>query len=74
MQQQLVQREAVLQVLDKAPDGYKFLARLSDDPCEVLRGYYSGSEKPSSNGLSRSEARFSKLEEHLKEWLIANLE
>ena len=32
-------REAIIGVLDKAPDGYKLLAKLVDDPYELLRDY-----------------------------------
>ena len=70
-------REAILQVLDRAPDGYKFLARLAEDPCEVLQEHDLNSMKRAalaSSDLRPIEPRDGKLKGRLKEWLIAELQ
>ena len=70
-------REAILQVLDRAPYGYKFLARLAEDPCEVLQEHDLNSMKRAalaSGDLRLIESRDGKLKGRLKEWLIAELQ
>ena len=59
-------REDVLQLLDEAPDGYKYLARLIKDPYELLQGGALNSYDP-------HKRRNGKPEELLKNWLIARL-
>jgi hypothetical protein len=69
-------REAILRVLDRAPDGYKLLAQLIDDPCELVRDYDPNSQEnaPSAPGNScHTRPRASKLHEMLRTWLIAGL-
>ena len=69
-------REAILQVLDRAPDGYKFLARLVEDPCELLQGYELNSEEEAaldSGDMRHTKPRVGKSEELLKKWLITRL-
>ena len=67
-------REAVLRVLDTAPDGYKLLARLVDDPCDLVRDYdpRSGGRASAQGVCGRS--RGAKLQERLRIWLIAGLQ
>jgi len=75
-QRALFSREAVDRVLDKSPDGYKLLARLVDDPYELLREYEPGSEGSVScavSGPRRGRRRGDKLQEQLRQWLIAGL-
>lgn len=70
-----ISREAVHRVLDKSPDGYKLLARLVDDPCELLRDCEPGSGEGmglASRGNGRSLR--GKLQEQLREWLVAGLQ
>jgi hypothetical protein len=57
-------REAILGVLDRAPDGYKLLAKLVDDPCELVRA--------SSPGDGRTQ--HAKLEGQLRSWLVCALQ
>ena len=67
-------REAVFRVLDRAPDGYKLLARLVEDPCDLVSDY-----DPRNGGLmaapgaTRPRSRGGKLREQLRAWLIAGL-
>ena len=66
-------REAILQVLDEAPDGYKFLARLVEDPCELLQGYEPNSKEEAaldSGDMCHTKPQVDKPEELLKKWLI----
>jgi len=66
-------REVILGVLDGAPDGYKLLARLVDDPCELLRGYDPSQGRvptaPGNGGHARTQS--GKLQEQLRSWLVA---
>ena len=66
-------REVILGVLDEAPDGYKLLAQLVDDPCELLRDYDPGEgQGPSaSREVGRAKTQIGKLEDQLRTWLVA---
>jgi hypothetical protein len=69
-------REVILGILDGAPDGYKLLARLVDDPCELLRDYDPSQGRvltaPRNGGHTRTQS--CKLEEQLRTWLVAALQ
>jgi hypothetical protein len=69
-------REVILGVLDAAPDGYKLLARLVDDPCELLRDYDPSQGRvptaPGNGGHARTQS--DKLQEQLRTWLVAALQ
>ena len=69
-------REAILRVLDKAPDGYKLLARLVEDPCELVQYYDPNAEEKADSvagDLGCIEIRVGKPEDLLRKWLITNL-
>jgi len=71
-----VGKEAILQILGRAADDSKFLARLAEDPARVLKEYNLTSEEKAalaSGDLRRIEAWVGKLDERLKKWLIARL-
>jgi hypothetical protein len=68
-------REDILGILDGAPDGYKLLARLVDDPYELLRDYDPNlrEKAPASPGNGHARTQFSRLEAQLSGWLAATL-
>jgi hypothetical protein len=67
-------REAVLRVLDRAPDGYKLLARLVEDPCDLVSDYDPRTDElMAATGTMRPRSRGGKLREQLRAWLIAGL-
>ena len=68
-------REDIQGILDGAPDGYKLLARLVDDPYELLRDCDPNSEEkaPASPGNGHARTQFSRLEAQLSGWLVATL-
>jgi len=68
-------REVILGVLDGAPDGYKLLARLVDDPCELLRDYDPSQGRVlTSPGNGHARTQSGKLQEQLRTWLVAALQ
>ena len=69
-------REVILGILDEAPDGYKLLAKLVDDPCELLRDYdhSAGKGLSASCDAGRAKTQLGKLEDQLRTWLVATLQ
>jgi hypothetical protein len=59
-------REEIHRLLDKAPDGYKLLARLVEDPCELVQHYDPASNDKTSPIAGRPE-------DFLRKWLITRM-
>ena len=69
-------KEVILEILTRAADDHKFLARLAEDPARALQEYDLTSEERAalaSGDLRRIESWVGKLDERLKTWLIARL-
>ena len=67
---------AVLAVLDRAAQDNEFFARLASSPAEALREYnLTEKEKAAlmSGDIRKIESWVGKLDERLKQWLIARL-
>ncbi len=67
---------AVLAVLDRAAQDNEFFARLAENPAEALREYnLTEKEKAAlmSGDIRKIESWVGKLDERLKQWLIARL-
>ena len=75
--QPLNDRETLLAVLSRAADDCKFLRRMSDDPHEALKEYYTltSEEKAAlaSGDIKQIEAWVGKLDEKLATWLWCRL-
>jgi hypothetical protein len=70
-------REAILQILARAADDHKFLARLAEDPAKVLKEYdLSAEEKAAliSADLRRIESWVGKLDKRLSTWIWCRLQ
>ena len=68
--------KALVEVLTRAKDDNAFLARLSDNPAQALRGYALTSEGVAalaSGDIRWIESKLGKLDEPLKSWLNARL-
>ena len=70
-------KEAILEVLARAADDHKFLARLAEDPAKVLKAYNLTSEERAalaSGDLRRIEAWVGKLDKRLSTWIWCRLQ
>lgn len=70
-------KEAILDVLARAADDHKFLARLAEDPVKVLREYNLTSEERAalaSGDLRRIESWVGKLDRRLSTWVWCRLQ
>jgi hypothetical protein len=70
-------KEAILEVLARAADDHKFLARLAEDPAKVLKAYNLTSEERAalaSGDLRRIESWVGKLDKRLSTWIWCRLQ
>ena len=70
-------KEAILEVLGRAADDHKFLARLADNPAKVLKEYNLTSEEAAalaSGDIKRIEAWCGKLDKRLSTWIWCRLQ
>jgi hypothetical protein len=70
-------KEAILEVLAKAADDHKFLARLAADPAKVLKEYDLTLEEKAalaSGDLRRIESWVGKLDKRLSTWIWCRLQ
>jgi hypothetical protein len=73
----LVGREAILEVLAKAADDHKFLARLAENPAKVLQEFDLSLEERAalaSGDLRRIESWVGKLDKRLSTWIWCRLQ
>jgi len=70
-------KEAILQILGRAADDHKFLARLAEDPVRVVKEYDLTSEEKAalaSGDLRRIESWVGKLDKRLSTWIWCRLQ
>jgi hypothetical protein len=70
-------KEAILEVLARAADDHKFLARLAEDPSKALKAYNLTSEERAalaSGDLRRIESWVGKLDKRLSTWIWCRLQ
>lgn len=70
-------KEAILEILGRAADDHKFLARLADNPENVLKDYNLTSEEHAaiaSGDIKRIEAWCGKLDKRLSTWIQCRLQ
>jgi hypothetical protein len=70
-------KEAILQILGRAADDHKFLARLAEDPDRVLKEYNLTVEERAalaSGDLRRIEKWCGKLDKRLSTWIWCRLQ
>jgi hypothetical protein len=70
-------KEAILEVLARAADDHKFLARLAEDPAKVLEEYNLTLEEKAalaSGDLRRIESWVGKLDKRLSTWIWCRLQ
>lgn len=70
-------KEAILEILGRAADDHKFLARLADNPENVLKEYNLTSEERAalaSGDIKRIEAWCGKLDKRLSTWIWCRLQ
>ena len=70
-------KEAILEVLARAADDHKFLARLAENPAKVLQEYDLTQEERAalaSGDLRRIESWVGKLDERLSTWVWCRLQ
>jgi len=70
-------KEAILEVLARAADDHKFLARLAENPSKVLQEYKLTSEERAalaSGDLRRIESWVGKLDKRLSTWIWCRLQ
>ena len=70
-------KEAILQILGKAADDHRFLARLAEDPAKVLKEYDLSSEERAalaSGDLRRIEGWCGPLDKRLSTWIWCRLQ
>ena len=70
-------KEAILEVLARAADDHRFLARLAEDPERVLKQYDLTSEERAALGsgdLRRIESWVGKLDKRLSTWIWCRLQ
>ena len=70
-------KEAILEVLARAADDHKFLARLAENPAQVLQEYDLTSEERAalaSGDLRRIESWVGKLDKRLSTWIWCRLQ
>jgi hypothetical protein len=70
-------KEAIIEILGRAADDHKFLARLADNPEKVLNEYNLTSEEHAalaSGDIKRIEAWCGKLDKRLSTWIWCRLQ
>ena len=70
-------KEVILEILGRAADDHKFLARLADNPENVLKDYNLTSEEHAalaSGDIKRIEAWCGKLDKRLSTWIWCRLQ
>jgi hypothetical protein len=70
-------KEAILQILGRAADDHRFLARLAENPARVLKDYDLTSEEKAalaSGDLRRIEKWVGKLDKRLCTWIWCRLQ
>jgi len=70
-------KEAILEVLARAADDHKFLARLAENPSRVLHEYNLTSEERAAlvcGDLRRIESWVGKLDKRLSTWIWCRLQ
>ena len=70
-------KEAILEILGRAADDNKFLARLADNPEKVLKEYKLTAEEHAalaSGDIKRIEAWCGKLDKRLSTWIRCRLQ
>jgi hypothetical protein len=70
-------KEAILEILGRAADDHKFLARMADNPASVLKNYNLTSEEwaaVASGDIKRIEAWCGKLDKRLSTWIWCRLQ
>ena len=70
-------KEAILQILGRAADDQKFLARLAENPAKVLKEYNLAPEEKAalaSGDLRRIEGWVGKLDKRLSTWIWCRLQ
>ena len=70
-------KEVILEVLSRAADDHKFLARLAENPSKVLQEYDLTSEEKAalaSGDLRRIESWVGKLDKRLRTWILCRLQ
>jgi len=70
-------KEAILEILGRAADNHKFLARLAEDPEKVLDEYDLTSEEKAalaSGDIRRVESWVGKLDKRLGTWIWCRLQ
>lgn len=70
-------KEVILDVLSRAADDHKFLARLAEDPAKVLQEYDLTSEERAalaSGDLRQIESWVGKLDKRLSTWIWCRLQ
>ena len=70
-------KEAILEILGRAADDHKFLARLAEDPAKALKEYKLTSEERAaiaSGDLRRIETWCGKLDKRLSTWIWCRLQ
>ena len=70
-------KEAILEVLARAADDHRFLARLAENPAEALKEYDLTSEERAalaSGDLRRIESWVGKLDNRLSTWIWCRLQ
>ena len=73
----MIHRDAVMAVLNRAAEDTEFIAELSEEGSEALKGYILSSEEKAalvSGDRAWIEARFGKLSEKQRTWLKCRLE
>jgi predicted nucleic-acid-binding protein len=69
-------RETILEVLARAADDHKFLARLAENPSKVLQEYALTEEERAAlarGDIEKIESLVGKLDNRLKTWLRVRL-
>ena len=70
-------KEAIVEVLARAADDHKFLARLAEDPAKVLKEFnLSAQERAAlaSGDIRRIESWVGKLDKRLSTWIWCRLQ
>jgi hypothetical protein len=70
-------KETILEILGRAADDHKFLARLAEDPARVLGEYNLTAEEKAalaSGDLRRIEGWVGKLDKRLSTWIWCRLQ
>ena len=70
-------KEAIIEILTRAADDHKFLARLAENPSKVLQEYDLNPEEGAalaSGDLRRIESWVGKLDQRLSTWIWCRLQ